>query len=184
MNTEPSYHPEACGLAINVKDRTRYDHDRRGDDAQRTFAYQQAQRGWWRDAKELAIRHGFDDIGCCGRSGGWAFPIPVIDPGDERTDPDGYAEQVKRAEALAGDIADMMMPIALAERFTAELDIVLAEDAELDRRLQLHQRNAERYDRGVAMLAQLARDVIACDTTSEFIAQHAMEALALLEPEA
>ena len=76
-----------------------------------------------------------------------------------------------------------MMPIALAERFTAELDIVLAEDAELDREHQLHQRNTERFDRGVDMLAQLARDVIACDTTSEFIAQRAMEALALLEPE-
>ena len=126
---KPTYHPEARGLAFNVKDRTCYGHDDRGGDAQRERAYNRAQRAWWHDAKALAQRHGFDDIGACGRSGGWAFPIPAVDPSD------ADAETLARVEALGADIADMMAPIVLANRFTAALDEVMAEDFAENERL-------------------------------------------------
>lgn len=175
--TEPRYHPEARGLAFNVKDRCHYQHDQRGDDTQRDIAYRRAQRAWWHDARDLAIRHGFDDIGCCGRSGGWAFPVPVADPSDARTDPDGWAETLARVEALGADIDNAMHPAALAERFTAALDDVIADDAE-----DIAARNAiaiaERE--ALAILREVASNDVACTQLRE----RARDVLAVLDPEA
>lgn len=115
----PTYHPEARGLAFNVKRRSRVA-DGRGTDAQRFLAYDRAQYTWWTDAKQAAIRHGFDDIGACGRSGGWAFPIPAVDPIT------ADSETLARVEALGDALGEMMREVD--DRFTAALDEVMAED--------------------------------------------------------
>lgn len=121
----PTYHPEARGLAFNVKVRHAL-RDDRGDAAQRERAYDRAQHTWWEDARQAAIRHGFEDIGACGRSGGWAFPIPAVDPSDADTDPDGFAAALARVEALGDDITAMLREVDA--RFTVALGEVLAED--------------------------------------------------------
>ena len=147
----PTYHPEAQGLAFNVKRYSRVADDR-GTPWQRDSAYERAQQLWWADAKRAAIYHGFDDIGACGRSGGWAFPIPAVDPSDARTDPDGFAETLARVEALGDDIAEMMREVD--ERFTAALDEVMAEDfAEGERLSVCEARLAERMRTERTLLA-------------------------------
>lgn len=170
----PQYHPDANALSFNVKTLgLRWPEG--GTDAQREAAWEFAQRDWWRDAELLAAKHGFTDVHVYGRSGGWLTPVPEV------RDDDCSADDLARIRAFGDELADLFNQAP--EYFNHALTDVLEADAEADREHQLHQRNAERYGRGVAMLAQLARDVIACDTTSEFIAQRAMEALALLEPE-
>ena len=139
---KPTYHPEARGLAFNVKHRTAL-RDMRGDAAQRDSAYEQAQRLWWDDAKAAAIRHGFEDIGACGRSGGWAFPIPAVHPSDADTDPDGFAAALARVEALGEELHRMLREVD--DRFTAALDEVITEDfAEGERLSACEEQLAER----------------------------------------
>lgn len=122
---KPSYHPEARGLALNVKVRHAL-RDDRGTPWQRDSAYELAQRLWWAHAKQAAIRHGFDDIGACGRNGGWAFPIPAVHPSDMDADPDGFAAALARVEALGEELHRMLREVD--DRFTAALDEVIAED--------------------------------------------------------
>lgn len=174
MNAEPSYHPDANALSFNVKTLgLRWPEG--GTDAQRETAWEFAQRDWWRDAKLLAIKHGFTDVHAYGRSGGWLTPVPEV-----RVD-DCNADDLARIRAFGKELDKLFNDVPTY--FDSALTDVLDIETEADSEHQLYQRNAERFDRGVDMLAQLARDVIACDTTSEFIAQRAMEALALLEPE-
>lgn len=131
----PSYHPEAQGLAFNVKSYSV--RDDRGTPWQRDSAYERMQQLWWADAKRAAIRHGFDDIGACGRSGGWAFPIPAVDPSAMD---DG---ELARVRALGEEIAEMLGEVN--ERFTAALDEVIAEDfAEGERLSACEEQLAER----------------------------------------
>lgn len=137
------YHRDANGLAFNVKCYSPLADDR-GTPWQRDSAYERAQQLWWDDAKRAARSHGFDDIGCCGRSGGWAYPIPAVNPYGIDSDPDGLAADIARAEALADDLEHMLRE--LDERFTAALTEVIEEDADAlievhDTRRQITQAN-------------------------------------------
>lgn len=104
MKTEPSYYREARALAFNVKT-----HGLRwaegGDDRQREAAWETALQCWWMDAKQLAIKHGFQNVYAYGRSGGWLAPVPGVDPDYESIDPDGYAADMVRIRAFGEELS-------------------------------------------------------------------------------
>ena len=116
----PTYHPEARGLAFNVK--CPLLRDMRGTAGQRSRAYDRAQELWWEDAKQLAIAHGFDDVCQVGRSGGWLAPVTAgacIHPEEDH--------EFDRLNTFGDALAEMMGEAN--ERFTAELDAVMTEEA-------------------------------------------------------
>lgn len=104
MNINPSYHPDADALAFNVKTYgLRWAEG--GDDRQREAAWEQALQHWWTDAKQLAIKHGFQNVYAYGRSGGWLVPVPGVDPDDESIDPHGYSEAMARIRAFGEELS-------------------------------------------------------------------------------
>lgn len=125
MNINPSYHPDADALAFNVKT-----HGLRwaegGDDRQREAAWEQALQHWWMDAKQLAIKHGFQNVYAYGRSGGWLVPVPGVDPDDESIDPHGYSEALARIRAFGEELNALFNQAP--EYFKNALDEVIAED--------------------------------------------------------
>ena len=178
----PQYHSDIRGFAFNVKDYTQYSRDMRGTASQREAAYQLAQRRWWADAKAAAIRHGFEDIGACGRSGGWAYPVPVIKPSTRDTDPDGFADDLRRLEALGADLATMMSE--RDERFTAALDEVidedLAADAEAERAAAATMARTAAIDKLIELATHTAERPGA--TITLHMAKLASDALGVLQP--
>lgn len=71
MNHE--YHSDARGLVFNVKVRKLPDVPGATEE-QCERAYEDTGERWWNEAREIAKRHGFDDIYSCGRSSGYAYP--------------------------------------------------------------------------------------------------------------
>ena len=177
MSLSPQYHPDADGMAFNVKDRTLYHRDLRGTEEQRNAAYERAQQLWWAEAKDKAIELGFSDVQSAGRSGGWL--VPILD-GEVVHVPPTSAELFKLEEL--GTVLDAMMH-GTEDRFIAELQDVLDFDAEEAEADAAAMRASIRYAQGIEALTQLARDVTNCDTTSGTIKRQALAALALLEPE-
>ena len=171
---KPQYHPDADGLTFNVKSHARV-RDERGTPWQRDRAYEQAQRGWWADAKAAAIGRGFADVSAVGRSGGWLVPIDTdgkpVDPTDAIHDPDSFATSMVQLEALGEELGRMMQ--TLDERFTTALDIVIAEDA-------FEQENKAAMDHAERELRDIAREVASNDMACALLRQRARVALATL----
>lgn len=179
MSLTPQYHPEADGMAFNVKDRCLYRRDLRGTEAQRnaTRRTNARKRDWWREAKAKAIELGFSDVHSAGRSGGWL--VPQLD-GEVVHVPPTSTELFKLEEL--GTVLDAMMH-GTEDRFIAELQDVLDEDEAEAAEDAAALRASIRHTQGIEALTQLARDVTNCDTTSGTIKRQALAALALLEPE-
>ena len=178
MRTEPSYHPEAGALSFNVKTLGLSWADG-GTDDQREVAWELAQRQWWSDAKLLAIKHGFTDVECHGRSGGWLTPVPGIGPCDADTDPDDCsADDLARIRAFGVELDDLFNQAP--EYFNRALTDVLVHDAnrEIEEAAAVA-RNVAR-DEAFTKLIALANAVAGCDTTSDCLKRQARDALALL----
>lgn len=181
MRTEPSYHPDAGALSFNVKTLGLSWADG-GTDDQREVAWELAQRQWWSDAKLLAIKHGFTDVECHGRSGGWLTPVPGIyscdadpDPCDTDPDPDGFAADMVRIRAFGVELNALFNQAP--EYFNRVLTDVLARDA--DREIEEAAAVARNVARGEAFtkLIALANAVTDCDTTSDCLKRQARDAL-------
>lgn len=173
MSLKPAYHPDADGLAFNVKSYSRL-LDERGTAWQRDSAYEAALQGWWADAKAAAIGRGFTDVHAVGRSGGWLVPTcdgKAIDPADAIPDPDGFAVSMVQLEALGEELGRMMQ--TLDKRFTAALDIVIAED-------HFEQENTAAMAKAERELRDIARDVASNDIACPSLRQRARVALATL----
>ena len=173
MSLKPAYHPDADGLTFNVKSHSHL-RDDRGTPWQRDIAYEAAQRVWWADAKAAAIGRGFTDVHAVGRSGGWLVPLrydKAINPADAIHDPDGFATSMVQLEALGEELGRMMQ--TLDERFTAALDIVIAEDA-------FEQENKAAMDHAKRELRDIAREVASNDMACALLRQRARAALATL----
>lgn len=173
MSLKPAYHPDADGLTFNVKSHARV-RDERGTPWQRDSAYEQAQATWWADARIAAQARGFDSIHAVGRSGGWLVPTrdgEAINPADAIHDPDGFATSMVQLEALGEELGRMMQ--TLDERFTAALDIVIAEDA-------FEQENKATMDHAKRELRDIAREVASNDMACALLRQRARVALATL----
>ena len=167
---KPAYHPDADGYAFNVKSHSRL-RDERGTPWQRDIAYEVAQRAWWADAKAAAIGRGFTDVHAVGRSGGWL--VPTRD--DKPVDPDPAAHEddvaMVQLEALGEELGRMMQ--TLDERFTAALDIVIAED-------EFETGNAKAEAAAERELRDIAREVASNDMACALLRQRARVALATL----
>lgn len=158
MNINPSYHPDADALAFNVKT-----HGLRwaegGDDRQREAAWEQALQHWWMDAKQLAIKHGFQNVYAYGRSGGWLAPVPGVDPDDESIDPDGYAADMVRIRAFGEELSALFNQAP--EYFKNALDAVIAEDeadaAEANYHTIREERRTETADTLIAAVREYVR---------------------------
>ena len=177
MKTEPSYHPDADALSFNVKTLGLRWADG-GTDAQREFAWELAQQCWWHDAKLLAIKHGFTDVECHGRSGGWLTPVPGVDPRDADTDPNGFAADMVRIRAFGKELDKLFNEAP--SYFDSALTDVLVRD--VDRETEEAAATARNVARGEAFtkLIALANAVAGCDTTSDYLKRQARDALALL----
>lgn len=170
---KPQYHPDADGYAFNVKSHSRL-RDDRGTPWQRDSAYERAQQDWWAEARDAAIGRGFTDVHAVGRSGGWLVPTrddKAIDPADAIHDPDGFATSMVQLEALGEELGRMMQ--TLDERFTAALDIVIAED-------EFETGNAKAEAAAERELRDIAREVASNDMACALLRQRARVALATL----
>jgi hypothetical protein len=116
-----NYHREAKGPTICVKC---YNWDKdvpadaHGTGEQQRRAYDDTVSAWWDGAKEIAKRHGFNDVYSTGRMGGWLFTDPMPQPADDDSEPEYPAAflaeletHLKRApemfaDTLAGIIED------------------------------------------------------------------------------
>jgi hypothetical protein len=175
VSLTPQYHPDADGMAFNVKDRCLYRRDLRGTEEQRNAAYERAQQFWWVEAKDKAIALGFSDIYSTGRSGGWL--VPQLD-GEVVHVPPTSAELFKLEEL--GTVLDAMMH-GTEDRFIAELQEVLDFDTEEEAIRADTTAAKARRKQGIDALTQLARDVLACDTTSGCLKTQARTALELAQ---
>ena len=72
-----AYHDDARGLAINVK--VRHLSAGSGSEEQIQRAWDEAQACWWSAARDIAKRHGFQDVYSAGRQGGWLYTAPLPD---------------------------------------------------------------------------------------------------------
>lgn len=166
MKTEPFYYPDAGALSFNVK--TLGTHwPEGGTDAQRQEAWEVAQQCWWHDAKLLAIKHGFTDVECHGRSDGWLTPVPGVMPAEQNAN---FAADLARIRAFGADLSALFneapryFESVLTDVLVRDVDAqeaVTARDQAIAKLIELATHTAERPGAMITLhMAKLASDAL------------------------